>query len=112
MRWEGSSRTRPFPFDPHPPFPPPNANVLRILLSFDGAILMLFDGPVAVDQASPPTTWAFHGNTSLQAGGGFNFTCGTYLVLNGVVNPGDPVVLGPLDPAARTPGGGYVNGGL
>jgi hypothetical protein len=96
--------------------PPPqvrvtNVNVTRIFVSWDGGIVMMFDGPVTVDQASPPTTWSFNGSTSLQPGSGFNFVQGTYLVLNGVVSPGNTVVIGADDPAARTPSGGFVNGG-
>jgi hypothetical protein len=87
-----------------------NVNVSRIFLSYGGAAVMLFDGPVTVDQASPPTTWSFNGSTSIQ-GGGFNFPQGTYLIVNGVVGPGNTVVIAPNDPAARTPSGGYVNGG-
>ena len=73
---------------------------------------MLFDRAVVVDNVDPPTTWSFHGNTSIQAGG-FDFPLGdgTYFILNGVPNPGDAVVIGADDPAARTAEGGYVNGG-
>jgi hypothetical protein len=85
--------------------------VTRVFLSFEGGIVILFDTPVVVDQANPPTTWAFNGFTYLQPDGGFNFPYGAYLVLNGVVSPGNAVVIGADDPAARTPDGGYVNGG-
>jgi hypothetical protein len=88
-----------------------NVNVTRIFLTYEQGIVMLFDGPVTVDQASPPTTWSFHGITSIQPGSGFNFSNGTFFYLNGVVVPGQPVVIGADDPGARTPSGGYVNGG-
>jgi hypothetical protein len=88
-----------------------NANVLRVFLTYEDGIMLLFDRPVVVDQASPPTTWSFNGNTSIQPGSGFNFDNGTYFILNGFVAPGQPVVIGPNDPAARTADGGYVNGG-
>jgi hypothetical protein len=32
-------------------------------------------------------------------------------VLNGNVSPGETVVIGKADPAARTPAGGFVSGG-
>ena len=88
-----------------------NANITRIFLSFDSGVVMLFDRPVAIDPVSPPTTWSFHGVTWIQAGSGFDFPVGTFFYLNGPVNPGDPVVIGADDPGARTPDGGYVNGG-
>jgi hypothetical protein len=90
---------------------PVNVNVTRIFLTYEQGIVMLFDGPVAVDQATPPTTWSFHGITSIQPGSGFNFTNGTFFYLNGAVVPGQSVVIGANDPGARTPSGGYVNGG-
>jgi hypothetical protein len=90
---------------------PKNVNVTRIFLTYEQGIVMLFDGVVSVDQASPPTTWSFHGITSIQPGSGFNFPQGTYFLLNGVVVPGQSVVIGANDPGARTPSGGYVNGG-
>ena len=93
--------------------PPANANVMRIFLSYDEGIVMLFDRPVIVDLDNPPTTWSFNGGTWIQAGYGFNFPAGggTYFLLNSPVNPGNAVVLGANDPGARTPQGGYVNGG-
>ena len=93
--------------------PAPNANVVRVFLSYEGGILVLFDRAVEVDQANPPTTWSFNGSTSLQPGYGFNLPlgAGAYLLLNGIVSPGNPVVIGADDPAARTPLGGYVNAG-
>ena len=100
-------RTKPTPIV----IKPMNASVSRIFLTWDGGIVMMFDGPVTVDQSSPPTTWSFHGITSIQPGSGFNFPQGTYFLLNGVVVPGQSVVIGANDPGARTPTGGYVNGG-
>jgi hypothetical protein len=88
-----------------------NANVLRVLLTHEAGVMLLFDKKVEVDQASPPTTWSFNGNTSIQPGSGFNFDNGTYFLLNGFVAPGQSVVIGANDPAARTADGGYVNGG-
>jgi hypothetical protein len=86
-------------------------NVTRIFLTYEQGIVMLFDGPVTLDQDNPPTTWSFHGITSIQPGSGFNFANGTFFYLNGVVVPGQSVVIGAIDPGARTPSGGYVNGG-
>jgi hypothetical protein len=86
-----------------------NANIIKVFLSWDGAVVALFDRPVVVDTDAPPTTWHFGSSFSLQPGG-FNFTNGLYIIPNGAVNPGDAVVIGPDDPAARTPDGGYVNG--
>ena len=48
------------------------------------------------------------GTASIQPGC-INYGQAVYLILNGPVNPGDPVVLAADDPAARTPEGGYVN---
>ena len=56
----------------------------------------------------PPTTWSFHGITSIQPGC-INYGTSTYLIVNGFVNPGNPVIIAADDPAARTPDGGYVN---
>jgi hypothetical protein len=105
------SRKRPEGARPAAQAPVINVNVTRIFLTYEQGIVMLFDGPVTVDQSSPPTTWSFHGITSIQPGSGFNFTNGTYFLLNGVVVPGQSVVIAADDPAARTPSGGYVNGG-
>ena len=99
--------------DEAPPPPPVNANVVRIFLSFDGGVVMLFDRPVIVDEINPPTTWSFHGTTWIQAGGFHSSLADiAFFYLNGPVNPGDPVVIAADDPAARTPDGGYVNGGM
>ena len=103
---------KPRRYPPKPRYSPPaNANITRVFLSLDGAVLIAFDRAVIVDQASPPTTWSVNGLTSFQPGGGFNMLGVTYLILNGFANPGNPVVIGANDPAARTPEGGYVNGG-
>ena len=87
---------------------PMNANLLLAFMTYESGIFLLFDGPVTVDPASPPTTWSFNGQTSIQ-GGCVNYGTSVYLIINGIVNPGDPVVFAANDPAARTPGGGYVN---
>ena len=94
------------------PLPPINVNVTRVFLSYENGIVVLFDGPVEVDVDNPPTTWSFNGGTSLQPGYGLNFPQGVYLLANTPVSPGDAVIIGAADPAARTPGGGYVNGGM
>ncbi len=93
---------------PDPPPAPENANVLNVILSAGGDILIVFDRPVNVDAGSPPTTWTFDG-VSLIAGG---FSSGTAaeVVPGGGVSVGDTAVIGGGDPAARTPLGGYVNG--
>ena len=88
--------------------PPSNANLQRVLLLGSGALLLMFDGPVTVDAASPPTTWSINGITSIQPGC-LNFGSSTYIILNGFANAGDPVVFAANDPAARTTEGGYVN---
>jgi hypothetical protein len=87
-----------------------NVNLLRVIETIGGALLLMFDGAVTVDPASPPTTWSFNGQTSIQQGC-INYGTSVYLILNGVVSPGDAVVIAADDPAARTPSGGYVNGG-
>ena len=87
-----------------------NANITRIGLTYENALLIWFDRAVIVDTLNPPTTWVFNGGTSIQPYG-FNFPQGTYFFLNSPVSPGDAVVISADDPAARTPQGGYVNGG-
>ena len=87
---------------------PSNANLMKVLLLASGALLLEFDGPVIVDSSSPPTTWSFHGITSIQTGA-VNFGQSVYLIVDGVINSGDPVVFAGGDPGARTPEGGYVN---
>ena len=90
-----------------PETPPPlNVNVTRIFLTYEQGIVMLFDGPVAVDQASPPTTWSFHGITSIQPGSGFNFPQGTYFLLNGVVVRGNRWSSPPTTRRPARPAGG------
>jgi hypothetical protein len=69
----------------------------------------MFDGEVIVDPDHPPTTWSFNGITSIQPGS-LNFGTSTYIILNGSVGSGDPVIFAADDPGARTPEGGYVNG--
>ena len=88
--------------------PPANANLLRVFETIGGALLLMFDRVVIVDPDHPPTTWSFHGNTSIQTGC-INYGNSVYLILNGIVNPGDAVILAANDPGARTPEGGYVN---
>ena len=91
------------------PYPPANANLDRVLLLSSGALLLMFDQPVTIDPAAPPTTWSFNGVTSIQPGIA-NFGASSYLILNGSANSGDPVIFAANDPAARTAEGGYVNG--
>jgi hypothetical protein len=93
---------------PAPPVRIGNANLIDVLLLASGALMLAFDGPVVVDADSPPTTWSFNGITSIQPGS-VNFGPCTYIILNGSVGSGDPVVFGANDPGARTSGGGYVN---
>ena len=85
-----------------------NANLIEVLLLNSGALLLEFDGPVNIDPDNPPTTWSFNHISSIQAGV-MNYGQSAYLILNGIVNSGQPVVFLANDPAARTPGGGYVN---
>lgn len=87
-----------------------NANLLRVIETYEGGLLLMFDRLVTVDPASPPTTWSFHGSTSIQPGC-IKYGTSVYLIVNGIVNPGDAVIIAADDPAARTPSGGYVNGG-
>ena len=96
--------------DPAPtPLPPPvNANVIAVILTAGGDVLLMFDRPVNVDHANPPATWTF-GASGLQAGG-MDFTSATEVVPSGTVSVGDTATIGDSDPAARTPDGGYVNG--
>ena len=94
--------------DPAPVPPPVNANVIAIILTAGGDVLLMFDRPVNVDHANPPATWTF-GGSGLQAGG-VDFTSATEVVPNGTVSVGDTATIGDSDPAARTPEGGYVNG--
>ena len=97
---------------PEPPRPvgvPTNVNLLQVNLFASGALLLMFDGIVTVDVDNPPTTWSFNGNTSIQAGYTINYGTSVYLLLNGSVDFGQPVVFAADDPAARTPDGGYVN---
>ena len=94
-----------------PPTPPPvpaNGNLQRVLLLNSGALLLMFDREVIVDPVNPPTTWSFHGVTSIQSGS-LNFGTSSYIILDGVVNSGDPVHIAAGDPGARTADGGYVN---
>ena len=95
--------------DPAPVPPPVNANVIAIILTAGGDLLLMFDRPVNVDHANPPATWMF-GTSGLQAGG-MDFTSATEVVPSGVVSVGDTATIGDSDPAARTPDGGFVNGG-
>jgi hypothetical protein len=92
------------------PTHPANATIVRVFMTYEGGVIVLFDRPVIVDLVTPPTTWTFGGAFSLQPGG-FNFDNGVYLIPNGTVGPGDAVTIGANDPAARTPEGGTVNGG-
>ena len=94
------------PVDPAPP--PANVNLLEVFLLQSGALVLEFDGPVIIDSDNPPTTWSFNGTTSIQPGI-LNYGTSCYLIPNGPANAGDPVVFAANDPAARTPGGGYVN---
>ena len=93
------------------PLPPVDVNVTRVLVLASGAILVMFDGPVIIDMDHPPTTWTFNGIVGIVPGAGLNFGDSAYFVPTGPVNPGDPAVFGADDPAARTPDGGFVNGG-
>ena len=88
---------------------PVNVNLLRVFETVDGALLLIFDGPVTVNTASPPTTWSFHGVSGMIQGGCVNYGTSTSIILNTTVNPGDAVVIAADDPGARTPSGGYVN---
>jgi hypothetical protein len=88
-----------------------NANVIEAFVLASGAMMIVFDRNVTVDMAAPPTTWAINGSASIQPGG-FNYGTSCYLIFNGSAGPGDPVVIGAADPAARTPEGGYVNGAV
>ena len=94
------------PPDPAPA--PENANVLNVILSAGGDILIVFDRPVNVDTGNPPTTWTFNGIPLIA--GGFSSGTAAEVVPGGVVGVGDTAVIGGDDPAARTPLGGYVNG--
>ena len=86
-----------------------NANVVDIFLLATGALVIVFDRDVIVDPVNPPTTWSFNGITSIQSGA-INLGNCVYLILNGIVNNGDPVTFAANDPGARTIDGGYVNG--
>ena len=98
------------PTPPPPPPPPPvNANVTAVFLTAGGDLILMFDGPVLIDHGSPPTTWTF-GGVGL-SGGGSDYAAAAELVPAGTVYTGDSAVIGADDPAARTPEGGYVNGG-
>jgi hypothetical protein len=105
------NRVSPRNTDPARPVPAANVNLARALLLNTGGLLLMFDGPVFVDPDHPPETWSFNGIRSIQPGG-LNFGDSVYLILNGGVGNGDPVVLAANDPAARTPGGGFVNGAV
>ena len=98
------------PPPPPPPPPPVNASVTAVFLTAGGDLILMFDGPVIIDHGSPPATWTF-GGVGLTAGG-MDFASASELVPNGTVNVGDSAVLGDADPAARTPEGGFVNGGM
>ena len=100
-----SSRAKPKP-------PAVNANLLDVLLLNSGGLVLVFDGPVTINVASPPTTWSFNGGTSIQEGWTVNFGQSSYILLNSPAGSGDPVIIAAGDPGARTPSGGYVNGAV
>ena len=96
--------------NPLPPPPTPvNANITAVFLTAGGDLVIMFDGPVSIDHGSPPTTWTFGGMGLVP--GGVDFVAATEVVPNGTVNVGDTAVIADGDPAARTPSGGFVNGG-
>jgi hypothetical protein len=67
-----------------------------------------FDSPVQIASNRMPTTWLFGtGNFSPLSISAFDATSYTFLV-DGTIVAAQDYSIGANDPAARTPGGGYV----
>lgn len=92
-----------------PAVPPPPALALNLTaVHGTSQVTLTFDGPIQIDPAILPLTWLFnsHAVTGLVS----NLGVTVVLAVGGTVAAADPFVIGALDPAVRTPTGGYVAG--
>jgi len=92
------------------PGSPPVQSLVNVTSVTHGtsAVTIVFASPVNIAPSNLPTTWLF--GTANRTITGITSTDGTTYVftLSGAAASGEPYAMQGMDPAARTPSGGYV----